>query len=299
MEFNQAYDPFRALGVSWQLIKKAPLPLLVGGAVLVITNGGGGGGGNFGTKFQNHEGGADWERLAPMLVGVAGLFCCLGIVFFVISSWVRIGFANTVEDVLRTGEGDVGKVFDGKGRLGAMILSRLLSGLIVLGACLPYAVVVVAATLVTSGFEREEGLGIAILIAGTVLYAPVLAYVWLGIVLSDQAVALEGLQPVDSIRRSWSLARGHRWMLFWYSLVTGIFAALGICACCVGIFLTGTMAEVARSESFLSLTRGAERDGWWVHTGRAPAAAEPGWGSPGAPSQPLGWGAPPPPPPPT
>jgi hypothetical protein len=31
MEFNQAYDPFRALGVSWQLIKKAPLPLLVGG----------------------------------------------------------------------------------------------------------------------------------------------------------------------------------------------------------------------------------------------------------------------------
>jgi hypothetical protein len=127
---------------------------------------------------------------------------------------VRIGFANTVEDVLRTGEGDVGKVFDGKGRLGAMILSRLLSGLIVLGACLPYAVVVLAAALVTSGFEREEGLGIAILIAGTVLYAPVLAYVWLGIVLSDQAVALEGLQPVDSIRRSWSLARGHRWMLF-------------------------------------------------------------------------------------
>jgi hypothetical protein len=45
------------------------------------------------------------------------------------------------------------------------------------------------------------------------------------------------------------------------------------------------MAEIAKSESFLALTRGGEREGWWIRTGVAPA------------TQDLGWGAPPPPPP--
>src|SRR5262245_49210776 len=112
MEFNQAYDPFRALQTSWQLIKKAPLPLLVGGGVLVITGGGGGGPGNIGNSFEGKDN-ADWEAMAPFIIGMAGLFCCLAIAFFVVSSWVRIGFANAVEEVLRTGDSDVGKVFDG------------------------------------------------------------------------------------------------------------------------------------------------------------------------------------------
>lgn len=298
MEFNQAYDPFRALQTSWQALKKAPLPLIIGGVILVITGDGGGGGGNFGSSFHGQHD-IDWDVLAPMLVGVVGIFCCLGIVFFVISSWVRIGFANTVEEVLRTGEGDVGRVFDGKGRLGPMILSRLLAGLIVVASILPYGLVVLAAALATEGFDRNEEVAAVILIGGLIVYLPVILYVGLGVALADQAVALEGLQPVDSVRRSWSLVRGHRWMLLWYSIVTAIFAAIGLCACCIGIFLTGTMTEIAKSESFLALTRGQERDGWWIQTGSAPATTDPGWGSPTQlPSQPVGWGAPPPPAPP-
>lgn len=299
MEFNQAYDPFRALQTSWQALKKAPLPLMIGGVVLLITGGGGGGGGgNIGKSFEGNED-VNWDVLAPLLVGFLGLFCCLGIVFFVISSWVRIGFANAVEEVLRTGDADVGRVFDGRGRLGSMILARLLAGLIQVASVLPYGLVVLIAALATEGFERDEELGAAILVAGAVLYLPVIIYVGLGVGLTDQVVALEGLQPVDSIRRSWSLVKGHRWMLFWYSIVTAIFAFIGICACCIGVFLTGTMAEIAKSESFLAYTRGRERDGWWITTGSAPARAEPAWGSPTQlPSKPVGWGAPPPPPPP-
>lgn len=299
MEFNQAYDPFRALQTSWKALKQAPLPLIIGGVVLMITGGGGGGGGggNFGNSF---EGGQDvnWDVLGPMLVGVAGIFCCLGIVFFVVSSWVRIGFANTVEEVLRTGDGDVGRVFDGKGRLLSMILARLLAGLIVVASMLPYGLVVLVAALATEGFARDQEIGIALLVAGGLLYAPIVIYIGLGVALSDQAVALEGLQPVDSIRRSWSLVRGHRWMLLWYSIVTGIFAVIGLCACCIGIVLTGTMTEIAKSESFLALTRGKEYEGWWIRTGSVPTTVDPGWGSPAElPRKPVGWGAPPRPPP--
>ena len=280
MEFNQAYDPFRALQTFWQALKKAPLPLIVGGVVLVITNGGGGGGGNFGTSFdqQNHE--VDWHKLAPLLLGIGGLFCCLAIVFFVISSWVRIGFANTVEEVLRTGDGDVGRVFDGKGRIGAMVLSRLLCLVILVATFLPWVLVGVVAAMASESFETNQGLWIAVLIVGGIVWLPVFAYIGLGLELADQAVALEGLQPVDSVRRSWSLVRGHRWMLLWYWIVTGIFGMIGICACCIGIFLTGTMTEIAKSESFLALTRGGERESWWIQTGRAPSSPDAGWGSP-------------------
>jgi len=294
MDFNVAYDPFRALQTSWQALKKAPLPLIVGGVVLLITQGGGGGGGNFGTSFDRNEE-IDWEKIAPLLIGIVGFFCCLGIVFFVISSWVRIGFANTVEEVLRTGDGDVGRVFDGKGRVLSMILARLLAGLIVLASILPFGLVALIAALATDGFDRNEGIGVGILLAGLVLYLPVILYVGLGVALVEQAVALEGLEPVESVRRSWSLVRGHRWMLLWYSIATGIFSAIGICACCIGIFLTGTMTEIAKSESFLALTRGGERDGWWIQTGTPHSSPDPGWGSP---SPTPGWGAPPPPPPP-
>jgi len=299
MEFNQAYDPFRALQTSWQALKKAPLPLIIGGVVLLITGGGGGGGGNIGSSFEGKED-VNWDVMAPLILGFVGLFCCLGIVFFVISSWVRIGFANAVEEVLRTGDSDVGKVFDGRGRLGSMILARLLAGVIVVASILPYGLVLLIAVLATEGFHRDEELGAGILVAGLIPCLPIIVYVGLGVALTDQVVALEGLQPVDSVRRSWSLVKGHRWMLLWYSIVTGFFAIIGICACCIGVFLTGTMTEIAKSESFLALTRGKERDGWWITTGSAPASSgtESGWGSPAElPGKPVGWGAPPPPPP--
>jgi len=179
----------------------------------------------------------------------------------------------------------------------SMILARLLTGVILVAAALPYGLIVLVAAMATAGFHQNEEIGVAILVAGFVVYLPVIVYIGLGLSFVDQAVALEGLQPVESLRRSWSLVSGHRWMLLLYSIVTGIFAVIGVCACCIGIFLTGTMTEIAKTESYLALTRGGERKGWWIETGSAPASADPGWGSPSQmPEKPVGWGSPPPPP---
>ena len=81
MEFNEAYDPIRALKSSWQLLKQAPLPLIVGGVVLVITGGGGGGGGNFGNPSGGQRGeDLDWQVVAPILIGVVGGLLAYGLI---------------------------------------------------------------------------------------------------------------------------------------------------------------------------------------------------------------------------
>ena len=119
-----------------------------------------------------------------------------------------------------------------------------------------------------------------ILIPGFLIWFPAFLYVALGISLAEQAVALEGLQPVESLKRSWSLVSGHRLMLLLYWVVTGIFTSLGVCLCFFGLFVTGTMALTARSESYLALVRGGERSGWWIEHGAPPPPPPMGWGTP-------------------
>jgi hypothetical protein len=284
MEFNQAYDPFRALSSSWKALAQAPLPLLIGGVILLLTQGGTGG---FQGNPSNIHGGmhdVDWHRIAPFVLAFIGFACCVGIVCFLLSSWVMVGYANTVEEVLRTGKGELGRVFDAKGRFVSMVLARLLCIVVAIAAALPFIVFIVAGAMVSSGFHVHVLFALLIVIPGCLAYLFVYLYIVLGLTLADQAVALDGLQPVESIQRSWSLVSGNRLMMFWFWLATGIFTALGFCLCCIGIFLTGTMAQIARSESYLALTRGGERSGWWIEKGFAPPPPPQGWGAPSPPS---------------
>src|SRR6185436_10215563 len=98
MEFNKAFDPIRALQASWKALAQAPLPLLIGGVLLCLTDGGGGGGGGgrF-SSYEHHNGGMRWEDVRPFVFPVI-IFCgCGGIALFLFSSWIRVGFAITVE----------------------------------------------------------------------------------------------------------------------------------------------------------------------------------------------------------
>ena len=122
------------------------------------------------------------------------------------------------------------------------------------------------------------------------LYLPVIVYVGLGLSLVKQAVAYEGLRPTQAIRRSWDLVAGQRWMLFLYLIVLGLFTLLGVCLCCVGyLLLTGPLTLIAQHESYLALTRGAERPSWWIETRNViqPGAGSWGPGAPPAPPRPA------------
>jgi hypothetical protein len=285
MEFNRAFDPFRALQSAWKALAQAPLPILVGGVLLILTQGSGGGA-RVPLDFQEQGNGVNWSEIRPWILPLIGVVACVGIALFLFSSWIMVGLPNTVESVLRTGRADVGQVFDSKGRFGSMVLSRLLCVLIEIGAALPFVLLVLAIAILTKGFHRHEGL-LLLLIPGVVVWLPVFLYVTLGISLADQAVALEGAQPVESVKRSWALVHGHRWMLLLYLIVGGIFSLLGLCLCCIGIFLTGTLFHVARSESYLALVRGSERASWWIEKGSAhPITPPEGWGAPPPPAAP-------------
>lgn len=280
MNFAHAFDPIRALKTSWTLIQAAPAPLLIGGILLMITGGGGGDGGASNIALRGHD--VDWRELRPLIPLIIGVACCLGLACFLFSSWLLAGFAHSIEEVLRKGTGEVGTVFDARGRFFDMILVRVLSALLVIAAVLPFGLVILVCFLLHHHHGLREGPAIALGVILAILYVPVLIYIALGLSLCEPAVALETLSPFGAIQRSWSLASGHRFQLFIFFLATGIFSLLGVCLCCVGVFLTGTMSEIARFESYLCATRPDDYQRWWITTRAAPPLVQEPWS--GAPS---------------
>ncbi len=285
MEFNRAFDPFRALQSSFKAFVQAPLPILVGGVLLLLTSGGGP---HVEFVFRDvHSWRDSWREIRHVLVPlvpVIGVCGCIGLALFLVSCWVGVGFANTVEEIERKGHGRVESVFQSKGRFGPMVLARLLVILIWIATGIPMMAAVFVIAAITHGFHRNEELALLLIPAGLVWVVPAF-YVWLGVSLTDQAVALEGLPPVEAVKRSWSLVSGHRLMLLLFYIVTGIFSALGFCLCCIGLLWTGTLAETARTDGYLALVRG-DRSDWWIEKGHPLPAPVTGWGPPPSPPPP-------------
>ncbi len=281
MTFEEAFDPIRSLKASWKLLTAAPAPMWVGGILMFILDGGGGGGGggNLNLGELDRSGDVDWETVVPVAIAVGGFVCCLSLVFWVLASWIWIGFANSVEEVLRTGAGDVGRVFDSKGRLVTMMLARLLQGVLVFLSAIPMLLAVGAAAFLGSQEILEPAIAVGIGVAGGLVGFVVLCYVALGLVFVPQVVALEGLEVVGSIQRSWSIAESRRLRIFFYYFVISVFMLLGMCLCCIGIFATGTLYSISRVESYVAFTRSNELPTWWITTGQRPPAPMESWGT--------------------
>lgn len=283
MTFADAFDPFRSLGSSWKLLRAAPLALLIGGVLLFFTDPGGSGGnlgGQFQKEYDQHAGDLDAaaRALVVILAGMVGFgLCCWAIVAFLVHSWIWIGFANAVERALRTGTSDVGAVFDPRGRMPTMLITRLVGGLFELLCWIPFALAIGAGFLLRGG-ERFPFVFVALALTGWFVSFCIWAYVGLGLSLAKPVVALEGLHPLDALNKSWTLVRGHRLRLLWFYLVTVVVALLGFCLCCIGAFGTYTLYYTARVESYLLLTRGDDMNGWWSRTGKAPESKSE-WGT--------------------
>lgn len=278
MDFTEAYQPFRAIGSSWKLFLRAPLTILVGGILLSLTGGGGGGGGNFGGRIGQdghwHFDGNDFAAVAPFI----GIACCVGIALWLFHCLLLAGFPNAVERIVTRGEEKLGEVFDARGQWLPMLLTTLLVGAVKIAVMLPGAALAfLAFWLANEGLG--EGPAIAAGVGVSLLYAPVWIYVWLGISLAPKAVALEGLGPVQSVARSWSLVAGNRLWLLLYWIVMILFTFVGICACCIGVLFTGALSETAQCESYLRLVRRVDQSAWWIDRDAAETGPEPEWRS--------------------
>src|SRR4051812_33638703 len=279
MRFEQAFDPFRSIQAAWKLLKQAPLTVLFGGLLVWFFTGGGGG---FGWREQ--WGSSRWptdphelfEQLKPMLFILLPILVCAGTVMFLFACWLQVGFARAIENTMRTGRDEVGKVFNGSSRFAQMVIARLLCSLIFVASVLPLVAVAIALWLVERASNLPLGAVLLIFGLAALLWLPFFFYVLLGLELVVPVIAYEDSSATGGIARAWRLASGHRLQLALFWIVMTIFGGIGCCACCIGLLLTAPMSQVMRFEAYLALTRGDEFAHWWVGSGRFPFDATPG-----------------------
>ena len=257
MDFSEAYNPLRALSGAARMVGRVPLALLAGGALLTLLDGGSSGG------AQISGGGLDGLIVAVLLCGA----CVLVLVVFALSSLLRVGFNRSVRGVARLGVAEFSDLWRGGDRWLAMLLTTLLQAAILIAVAIPGGVV--TGVLAWIGHELGgEGLAAGVAILAALCYLPFVLYVGLGLSLAQHAVALEDWDPISALERSWRLVDGHRTRLFVYWVALTLSALLGLLLCCVGLLLTGALAEVAAVESYLRLTTPVdEQEGWWLEDG--------------------------------
>lgn len=280
---SSAFSASRAISHGWAALKREPVGLLLGAFLLSIVEGGGGGGGNNLGNLGNSGGGSgggtsgsggtsDWSQSMndfgdftdPAFLGVMAIafscVCALQIGFWLAASFLKPGYMKLHRELLIEGSTSPGKLFSGGAQFKAMAMWKLLKGLIGLGV----AVVALAPggiLLAIGAGGQSESLAIVGGILMVLLAAPVLIYVGLGMMLGEHAVAIDDLGPVDALERSWDLARGNRFSLFFYGFLTGLFNIVGLMLCCVGVIGTKAMTDFGTTEAYMLATR-SDWDDW-------------------------------------
>ena len=251
MDFSEAFSPARALAHGYEGLKRQPVGVLLGGFLI-------GAAGMCGGGFQGNPGRVDEmpEDMRDAMLAVTAVMVVVGLVFAILTwlalSFLLPGWYRLLRDIVVTGDAQVGALFSGGDAFLRMAGWKLLAGIIALGV----AVVSLAPGVALAYVLRDSDGGVAAGIALAVLVAvPALLYVSLGLALGPWVVALEGLDVLAALDRSWELARDHRVDLFLFFLVMGLVNVAGFFCCCVGNFVTRGITDLGTTESFLLATR--------------------------------------------
>ena len=269
MDFRNAYDPGRALRGAWGLYSRWPL-LFVGALLVFLTDVDT----SFSSSVNFERADGDmrwslrgplaevWERweqwqpepgIEPLAWGVlllAVVFALLlAVALLLLNTLLFAGYAGAVERASGGVAPSFGDLLDTRGRFLKVLGTRLLVWLVSALVAAPFvALGFLVSILMPSAFPL-------LLLAALILWLPIFVFVALGLSLATFASALEGLGPVEAVRRSWSLASGNRILLFLYYAVFYILKVIGVCMCCVGVFFTGPWTTTAQFESYLQLVR--------------------------------------------
>lgn len=261
MHKNQAFSPIRSLQSAWEILKKAPLPMWVGGLILVFVQSFGSAGGG-GGDLQIH-GQEDVERMIFILLPLVLLGFLMSIVIMAVTAWLKVGYYNGVETVMRTGSVEFEELFKGRGRWLGVFLTLLLQ--LVLGFVLlvPMGLFALVAVAVSKALDFSDQGAVIMIIFSLVAYVPVAIFFYMGLVLMPYPAALKGLGPMESLAESWRLASGVRLQLFMMILLQVAMTIVGLLACCVGVLPAGIIAEVMFCEAYVQAARD-DLDDWWV-----------------------------------
>jgi hypothetical protein len=201
--------------------------------------------------------------VAAVLLGLL----CIG-VLLAFRCWIEPGWYRLQREVLSSGSGRFGTLFGAWDAFLSLLGWKVLAGLISVGTFLLAAIP--GGALLAWGLLKEI---LPVTISGGLLLAilviPALWYVGLGLWFGPRLVALERARAIEALERSWELARGHRWQLFWFNLVLVLLQVSGICLFCVGILVTRPVAETGATGAFLLYVRPREEtDAYWCRRTR-------------------------------
>lgn len=259
---SEAFSISRAIGHGWEAFKRNPAAWIIGGFLLSLTGQGGGGNSFNNQSFQSSGDPSVDQFMQGMEAGLAltqlGIACFCGIVGLLIHAWVMPGFVRMSRDMVVNGSAEMGTLFGATDCFVRQLLWDLLVGIVSFGAfvvaAIPGGGLLAAAFLVNDGGEPNPALLIGGLVLLVLIAVPVLIYVGIGLMFGSYAIALEDSGPMDALERSWAMASGNRIHLFLFNLVTGLFNILGVCACCVGVWVTRPVVETGKVEAWLLAT---------------------------------------------
>jgi len=220
--------PPHLLARAWEAFTRRPgLCIALWLAFFLLSGGGGGGAGGGGDKLAlGSMGVMGWMVLAMLVMVVLAL----ALVFMVVSGPIRGGFDLAMLRHLR-GDDTVsfGDVFKGFSKLLTLFLTLLLYLLIVS---------VLMLLLIVPGVIAALGL-------------------WPVFVL----VMEDDLGPFAAIKAAWALTDGHKMELLFLAFTTAGLNLLGAMACCVGLLVTGPVAQLAWLAAYDEMRRAAGATG--------------------------------------
>ncbi|MBS1152130.1 MAG: uncharacterized protein H6Q89_3828 [Myxococcaceae bacterium] len=253
--WNYAFEKWKQ---EWVMLSVAVLILMAVGFVAVLFN----------SVFQAIAKGIVGERAGTVgIVAVTVISSVMSqIVSMIVQGAFQMGLIRILIDVLNGKKADVGRIMTQLPKLGRYILQVILIQLMVLLPVLLYmgALLVVAAAVSGLSFgdldhwgRALRGPGAGILVLGGLALIPVLYYVSLPLVFANMELVYGDSSPVESIRRAYVIAKGHRLSILGFGFIGGLVFLVGFVACCVGIIPAWGLAYLLLTGLYLALRNGS------------------------------------------
>jgi hypothetical protein len=217
-----------------------------------------------------------FQTIARAIVGdrgTAGLVY-ITVVSFVMSQVVsmiaqgafQMGMIRIFIDVLNGRKADVGRIMTQLPKLGRYILQMLLIQLMIVLPMALYMLALVAVAAVVSGISPTDiqhlpkamrGAGIGVLILGGLALIPVFIYVGLPLMFANMELVYGDSTPVESIRRAFLIAKGHRPSIFGFGAIGTLIVIVGFFACCIGVLPAVSLTYLLLIGLYLALRNGS------------------------------------------
>jgi uncharacterized membrane protein len=263
------YDVGRLVGYTWARFKTEWVMLALGAFILLAASTVGSLAGSalssaLSAVVQASTGSSTAATVAALVFGQG-----LGIVInVVLQGGLMLGLLRMCLDVLQGRAADLARQFSQFRKLGAYFLMQLLLFAIIGVPVALFTVLVMASLLAANGGvlpgsanelveHLATGRTLVILVVGSLAAVPALIWVGLPLTFAPFELAWTDCGPVESVRRCWTVATGHRWSLFAITVVGFGFMLAGLAACCVGIVPAMGLWELLLASTYLALRTGS------------------------------------------